>query len=196
MNKVNVPDTSVTLLRNLAASAENERWTEFVTRYRPMMEAYMRERFPSVEADEAIAETLVALVDVFRSYCYEPEETGRFHNYLTGILRHKALRLCKQAERERSLRERVAEEPKVSPDDPEEENYRKALFDIAARQFFEDESIAPRTKEIFRRTAIKGESPEAVARSFMMERHAVDQIKSRSIAKLRAFVEALEKADD
>ena len=45
-----------------------------------MMEAYMRERFPSVEADEAIAETLIALVDVFRSYRYDPEETGRFHN--------------------------------------------------------------------------------------------------------------------
>ena len=156
----------------------------------------MRERFTSVEADDAIAETLIALVDVFRSYRYDPEETGRFHNYLTGILRHKALRLCRQVERERSLRERAAKEPKVPSDDPEEENYRKSLFDIAVRQFFDDETIAPRTKEIFRRTAIRGESPEAVAKSFMMERHAVDQIKSRSIAKLRAFVEALEKADD
>ena len=156
----------------------------------------MRERFPSVEADEAVAETLVALVDVFRNYRYDPEETGRFHNYLTGILRHKALRLCRQAERERSLRERAAAEPKVTPDDHEEENYRKSLFDIAVRQFFDDETIAPRTKEIFRRTAIEGESPEAVARSFMMGRHAVDQIKSRSVAKLRKLVEALEKVND
>lgn len=84
----------------------------------------MRERFPSVEADEAIAETLIALVDVFGSYRYDPEETGRFHNYLTGVLRHKALRLHKQAQRERSLRERAAEEPKEPSDDPEEENYR------------------------------------------------------------------------
>ena len=156
----------------------------------------MRERFPSVEADEAIAETFIALVDAFGNYRYDPDVAGRFRNYLTGILRHKALRLCKQAERERSLRERAAEEPKVPADDPEEENYRKSLFDIAVRQFFDDETIAPRTKEIFRRTAIKGESPETVAKSFMMERHAVDQIKSRSIAKLRTFVEALEKADD
>ena len=156
----------------------------------------MRERFPSVEADEAIAETLIALVDVFSTYRYSPDETGRFHNYLTGILRHKALRLCRQAERERSLRERAAAEPRVTPDDPEEENYRKSLFDIAVRQFFDVETIAPRTKEIFRRTAIKGESPEAVARSFMIERHAVDQIKSRSVAKLRTLVEALEKVDD
>ena len=156
----------------------------------------MRERFPSVESDEAIAETLIALVDVFGTYRYDPEETGRFHNYLTGILRHRALRLCRQAERERNLRERAADEPKVSSDDPEDENYRKSLFDIAVRQFFADEAVAPRTKEIFRRTALKGEPPESVAKSFMMERHAVDQIKSRSIAKLRTIIEALEKADD
>ena len=156
----------------------------------------MRERFPSVEAEEAIAETLIALVDVFRTYLYDPDETGRFRNYLTGILRHKALRLCRQAERERSLRERAAEEAIPVSDDSEEENYRKSLFDIAVRQFFDDETIAPRTKEIFRRTAIKGEAPEMVAKSFMMERHAVDQIKSRSVAKLRTLVEALEKADD
>ena len=156
----------------------------------------MRERFPTVEADEAIAETLVALVEAFRSYRYDPEETGRFHNYLTGILRHKALRLCKEAERRGNLHRKMAAEPLPVQDDPEEVDYRQSLFEIAVRQFFDDETIAPRTKEIFRRTAIKGESPEQVAKSFMMERHAVDQIKSRSVAKLRTLVEALEKADD
>ena len=192
------PETSVTLLRDLAASAENARWAEFVTRYRPMMEAYVRGRFPSVEADEAIAETLVALVEVFRNYRYDPEETGRFHNYLTGILRHKALRICREAERRRNLHAQVAmaAEGAVGDRDAEDENYRKALFDLAVHQFFADGSIAPRTKEIFRRTAIAGESPEAVAKSFMMDRHTVDQIKSRSVAKLRKLVEALEEADD
>ena len=91
---------------------------------------------------------------------------------------------------------RAAAESIVPQDDSEEEVYRKSLFDIAVRQFFDDESIAARTKEIFRRTAIGGESPELVAKSFMMDRHAVDQIKSRSVAKLRKIVEALEKADD
>ena len=152
----------------------------------------MRERFPSVEADEAIAEVLIALVDVFRGYRYDPDETGRFHNYLTGILRHKALRLCKKAERQGNLRRKVAAEPLPVQDDPEDVDYRQSLFEIAVRQFFDDETIAPRTKEIFRRTAMKGEPPEAVAKSFMMERHAVDQVKSRSIAKLRAIVETLE----
>ena len=193
---MNPPETSTTLLRDLAASAHHARWGEFVARYRPMLEAYMRERFPLVEADEAIAETLIALVDVFGNYRYDPDETGHFRNYLTGILRHKALRLCRQAERQRNLHLRAAAEQVVQADDSENEEYRKALFEIAVRQFFEDESIAPRTKEVFRRTAIRGESPELVAKSFMIDRHAVDQIKSRSVAKLRKFVEALERADD
>lgn len=80
--------------------------------------------------------------------------------------------------------------------DQEEEAYRQSLFNVAVRQFFVDGSIAPRTKEIFRRTAMEGESPESVAKSFMMDRHAVDQVKSRSIVKLRAIIEALEKVDD
>ena len=49
-----IPTTSETLLRDLSGDSQHARWGELVTRYRPMLEAYMRERFPSVEADEAI----------------------------------------------------------------------------------------------------------------------------------------------
>lgn len=166
-------------------------------RYRPMMERYLQSRFPVVDFEEVVSETLIALVDVLKDYRYSPEETGSFHNYLTGILRHKALRFCQRAARQSDIRKRAAEDFAISADDSSsEDEYRAALFEVAVRQFFDDETIAPRTKEIFRRTAIKGESPEAVAKSFMVERHTVDQIKSRSVAKLRTIIAALEKADD
>ena len=87
-----MPETSTTLLRDVAGDSKHARWSEFVDRYRPMMEAYMRERFPSVEADDTIQETLIALIKTFPVYHYSPEEKGSFHNYLTGILRNKALR--------------------------------------------------------------------------------------------------------
>ena len=191
-----VPSTSTTLLRQLAADSQHVRWGEFVQRYQPMMTEYLRVHFPVLEAEDIVSETLIALVEVLKNYRYAPDETGNFHNYLTGILKHKALRLSKQRERRRSLCERVAAEPSTPPEDPEEEAYRQSLFNVAVHQFFADETVAPRTKEIFRRTALKGESPESVAKSFKMERHAVDQIKSRSIAKLRTIIAALEKADD
>ena len=59
-----VPTTSTTLLRDIAQDSQHARWAEFVARYRPMMEAFMHERFPSVEPDDVIQETLVAVCRV------------------------------------------------------------------------------------------------------------------------------------
>lgn len=192
--------TSTTLLRQLAADSRHSRWTEFVARYEPLMHAYLRTRFPFVEADDVVSETLVALVDVLAHYRYDPQETGRFHNYLTGVLRHKALRACRAADRNSRLkagwREDITACAGESASAADEEAYRQALFEIAVSSFFSDPTIAPRTKEVFRRTAIAGESPETVAQAFQMSRHAVDQIKSRSVVWLRKRIDELEQTDD
>jgi len=217
-----IPTTSTTLLSNIAQDAQNVRWGEFVARYRPMMEAFMRERFPSLDADDIIQEALVALCRVLPSYRYAPDEKGHFHNYLTGILRNKALRQLRNERRQTEIAEELRRSRGDTPyhcgDDhgraypPAEgcprsgcpsrggsslpaddlESWREALFEIALRQFLSDESVADRTKRIFERTAINGESPEVVAESFKMTRHAVDQAKSRAMARLREIVKAFE----
>ena len=102
-----IPETSTTLLKDIAQDAQHARWTEFVARYRPMMEAFMRERFPSLEADDIIQETLVALCKAIPSYRYAPDEKGHFHNYLTGILRNKALRQLRKEQRQSEIAELV-----------------------------------------------------------------------------------------
>ena len=203
-----IPTPSTPLLRDLAQDAQHARWSEFVARYRPMMEAFMRERFPSLEADDIIQETLIALCRILPSYRYAPDEKGHFHNYLTGILRNKALRVLRQRERDEKARAdyaaaggrastRAATGAAGSPADEEDERpYRESLFELALRQFLADDSIADRTKRIFERTAINGESPEAVASAFKMTRHAVDQAKSRAMARLRDIVKKLEALAD
>ena len=87
----------MTLLRDVASDSQHARWSEFVERYRPMMEAYLHERFPRVDADDMVQETLVALIKSMPAYRYVPEETGHFRNYLTGILRHRALHSIERA---------------------------------------------------------------------------------------------------
>ena len=196
MGRGSAPKTSTTLLLELAQDSQHARWAEFVTRYRPMMQAYMCERFPQVEADEAIAETLVALVEVLRHYRYSPAETGRFHNYLTGVLRHKALRILERERRQRELGRQLAQERPVAAGEGEEAEYQQALLNVAVGEFFNDEAVSSRTKEVFRHVALRGEPPEEVARAFQIERHAVDQIKSRSLARLRELIAKLEKARD
>ncbi len=203
-----VPTTSTTLLRDIAHDMQHVRWGEFVARYRPMMEAFMRERFPSVEADDVMQETFSALCKVLPNYRYAPDEKGHFRNYLTGILRNKALRMLRKEERQREIADEARRAEGSQPchacdgvvgctrsagcnDASAADSWREAVFEIAMRQFLADESVADRTKRIFERTAINGESPESVATSLKMTRHAVDQAKSRAMARLREIVKQL-----
>ena len=195
----NLPETSTTLLRDLAQDSQHARWSEFVARYRPMMEAFMRERFPSLDADDVIQETLVAVCRIMPSYRYDPDAKGHFHNYLPGILRHRALRMLGEESRRAKLVADMRHNGKVGsplPAELDDETWRESLFETALCQFLSDPSVADRTKRIFERTAINGESPEAVAAAFKMTRHAVDQAKSRAMGRIRELVKALETAVD
>ena len=216
-----IPATSTTLLRDLANDSQHARWSEFVTRYRPVMEAYLRERFPSVEADDVIQETLIAVWAALPSYRYAPDEKGHFHNYLTGILRNKALRQLYKEQRHAEIAEMVHDDascdgragahpssdiasqcslrsgdmrtpPGVMADD--EQSWRETLVEIALRQLMNDESIQSRTRQVFLRVAVNGEKPDDVAVAFGIERNAVDQIKNRMMPRLQKIVADLEKA--
>ena len=63
------------------------------------------------------------------------------------------------------------------------------------RQLLADESILERNRLIFRRVAMDGETPDAVAEAFGVTRAAVDQTKKRLTDRLRALVKALERID-
>ena len=215
-----IPTTSTTLLRDVASDSQHARWTEFAARYRPMMEAYLRERFPSLDADDVIQETLVAVWAALPSYRYVPEEKGRFHNYLTGILRNKALRQLYKDQRHAEIAEMVHDDAScdgrartlaappstsftgraVAPRPPsgmmadDEQSWRETLVEIALQQLMNDESIQSRTRQVFLRVAVNGEKSDDVAAAFGIERNAVDQIKNRMMPRLQKIVSALEKA--
>ena len=55
-----------------------------------------------------------------------------------------------------------------------------------------DPALRERTKQIFLRTAIRGEAPESVAAAFGMKRNAVDQAKNRVLVRLKAKISELE----
>ena len=178
----------------MAADSRHVRWGEFVRRYQPMMEEYLRIHFPGLESEDIISETLVALVDVLKNYRYAPDETGRFRNYLTGILKHKALYRRRVAERHEKCLE-AYEDSARRADDPsaadEDRAWKETVFAIAVRQLLADETIQDRTKQVFLRVAINHESPDAVAESLGVKRNAVDQMKSRMMTKLREIVDSL-----
>ncbi len=176
----------------------------------------MREHFPSLDADDVIQETLIAVCTALPSYRHAPEEKGYFHNYLTGILRNKALRQLHKEQRQAEIAEMVGRDASIEPlvsrrrdgrdgragaprtppgtmsDD--EQSWRETLVEIALQQLMNDESIQSRTRQVFLRVAVNGEKPEDVAAAFGIERNAVDQIKNRMMQRLQKIVAALEKA--
>ena len=173
----------------------------------------MREHFPSLDADDVIQETLIAASAALPSYRHAPEEKGYFHNYLTGILRNKALRQLhkdqRQAEIAEEMRRSRGDAPQYmvndgrarSPSAPQsviqgddEQSWRETLVEIALQQLMNDESIQSRTRQVFLRVAVNGEKPDDVAAAFGIERNAVDQIKKRMMPRLQKIVAALEKA--
>jgi len=191
---VEIPETSTTLLSSVA-QPQHARWAVFVARYEPLMRAFLHARFPTLEADDIIQETFVALVNALPDYRYDPRENGHFHNYLTGVLRNKALKAHAGHRRDERLKARLAAEAEVQTervaDGQEDRTWRDAVYAIALRQLLAEESIHARTKQIFIRLAIDGRSPQQVAEAFGTSTDAVVKVKTRLLARLRNIVKAL-----
>ena len=70
------------------------------------------------------------------------------------------------------------------------------MYEIALQQVLANPDIADRSKQIFIRTAMKGERPEIVAESLSVSRDVVDQTKKRMIGRLRKIIDTLKGADE
>ncbi len=177
------------------------RWAEFVARYSPMCRHYLRRHFPSLETDDILQEAFAALAKALPNYHYDPREKGHFRNYLVGVLRNKALMALRKQKRDEEMLADYANDmasrrlgggmggPRLSR--PFAGDWRQAVFEIALQQLMADPSIHDRTKQIFVRTAIQQEKPEAVATALGVSRNVVDQQKRRALAKFKALVAAL-----
>ena len=192
----NIPTTSTTLLRQISSDPRHARWAEFVARYEPALSDFARRRFPSLETEDLVQETLLVLIKRIGAYRYDPEEKGAFHNYLFGILRYLAVDRLRRQDRERTGLADYAADPTVGANefvDEELASWRQAAYEIARAAYFADPRVKSETKEIFRRVALYGEDPQQVATLFGISRNAVDQIKDRSLKRIRAHVEELEE---
>lgn len=186
-----VPATSVTLLKVLGQDSQSPRWTEFFEMYASTMEGFLYRFFPTVDKDEVIEETLIALVKKLPTYTYDPDAKGHFRNYLTGIVRFKAIEHLKKRMRVSKLKEEIETQAQLEWEYEQQSysvdlrDWQREAYEAALAQFMGDPGISARDKEIFRRTALCGESALDVAKVFDIERNNVDQIKARMVAKLK-----------
>lgn len=189
-NEMNTPpQTRISLINTIANHPESARWTEFCRAYEQPMRAYLASHFPTIEADDIIQETMVALMKALPNYRYDPDRKGHFRNYLIGIIRHKAVSEIRRRKAESDRINRLAAEgADRSGDDTDGESLRTDIFEAAVAQLMADDQLASRTREIFRHVVLLHEKPEQVAADFGVTRNNVDQIKKRLVDRLREMV--------
>ena len=107
----NIPKTSVALLRAIAEDSNSARWNDFYDRYQPVMEAYLKAAYPSVEQEDVIQEAMIVFMNKVKTYEYDPDNKGLFRNYLVGILKFKAIEALKHRKGEAEKRDAYKEDP-------------------------------------------------------------------------------------
>ncbi len=186
-----VPITSISLLKVLGEDSQSPRWREFLRMYASTIDGFLFKHFPTVDAEDVVQETLRALVEKLPLYEYDPDTKGHFRNYLIGIVRFKAIEQLKRRKREADLRAELEANAQFEWECEKQSysvdlrDWQREAYEAALAQFMADKNISTRDKEIFRRVALQGESPEAVAAIFDIKRNNVDQIKARLVAKLK-----------
>jgi RNA polymerase sigma factor (sigma-70 family) len=159
--------------------------------YASTIDGFLFKHFPTVDAEDVVQETLRALVEKLPLYEYEPDTKGHFRNYLIGIVRFKAIEQLKRRKREAGLRAELEANAQFEWECEKQSysvdlrDWQREAYEAALAQFMADKGISTRDKEIFRRVALQGESPEDVAAIFDIKRNNVDQIKARMVAKLK-----------
>ena len=185
------PVTSISLLKVLGEDAQSPRWREFLRMYASTIDGFLFKHFPTVDAEDVVQETLRALVEKLPLYEYEPDTKGHFRNYLIGIVRFKAIEQLKRRRREADMRAELEANAQFEWECERQSysvdlrDWQREAYEAALAQFMADKGISTRDKEIFRRVALQGESPEDVAAIFDIKRNNVDQIKARMVAKLK-----------
>ena len=184
------PVTSLSLIRVLGEDAQSPRWTEFANKYAAMIDGFLCKYFPTVDAAEAVNETLIALTEKLPLYQYDPDDKGHFRNYLIGIVRFKAIEQLKRQKRSAELKQHVKEQAfewtyQSRSYKADLTDWQKDAYESALQQFFTNPDVSPRDKEIFRRIIRRGEKPEEVAGVFGITRNNVDQIMARTRARLK-----------
>ena len=188
---MSVPVTSISLLKVLGEDAQSPRWTEFANKYASTIDGYLFTHFSKVDKEEVVNDTLIALTKELPLYEYDPDTKGHFRNFLIGIVRHKALEQLRKRSRDEERKAELEANAKFEWEYEKQSysvdlrNWHHEAYEAALAQFMANPNLNSRDKEIFRRTALKGESPADVAAMFGIKRNNVDQIKARMTAKLK-----------
>jgi RNA polymerase sigma factor (sigma-70 family) len=186
-----ITNTTTNLLAGLHDSGNRAAWSEFDSRYRPILIAFLRQMgLNETDAADVAQETLACFVRDYRRHKYDRAQ-GRLRSWLVGIARCRLADMRRVALRRRELRGESA--IRRLPDDSQVE----AIWDAEERRFIFEQAIGElrqvsrfneRTIEAFDRVVLRGEAIESVSAALDLTPQEIYNAKNRIVGRLREIV--------
>ena len=190
------PATPQTLLDSLAAAGafDEVKWQHFDALYRPVVRAFLVQRFPSLasEADDFVQETMTRLVGALRTKRYDATR-GRFRTFLATIVSNLAVDTIRRHTRFAALPLETIDwlSPEAAPAiDLIDRQWQEACY-AAARHHVLHRVPLPPNYAIIWRALEKGESPAVLSTRLHITPALVRQAKHRVAALIAAQIKNL-----
>lgn len=189
--------TSVSLLRRLQRTDDSKNWNRLVELYAPLLRVWLRKYdVQASDADDLVQEVLMAVAKDLKSFDHSGRP-GAFRSWLRSILVHRLRNFWRaQGRRPQARGDSDIERRLERLEDPASElsqiwnrqHDRHVVRQlIAATQ----SNFEPTTWEAFRRVALEGARPDAVAEELGISLNAVFIAKYRVLKRLREEAEGL-----
>ncbi|QOJ01702.1 MAG: RNA polymerase sigma factor [Phycisphaeraceae bacterium] len=193
--------TTTLLLDSLKDPANQDVWTEFDARYRPVLVGFARHLGlgPDDAADVA-QQTLLEFVAQYRAGRYE-RGRGRLSSWIISIARFRVLDVMRTRGRRHEARGATVlggiEDESLSEERANqawEENRRRAIISLALTNLRERAKIEEKHVRAFELVALRGVPPEEAAAECGMTVDQVYVAKNRVTKRLREFVDEMTRA--
>lgn len=189
-----LPDTCCSLLVRLRTPGDSAAWAEFAARYGPAVYGFGRRRgLQEADAVDLSQEVFRKLIGGLGRLDYDPAR-GRFRSWLFTVVSRELAKF--QAKQRR--------QPAASAeldDLPAQPNDEAAWEDAVRRRLFEEglaavrNAVSEQTYRAFTLTAVDGLDGDAAATQLGVSRAAVYLARARVLARLRAYVADVERAE-
>src|SRR5262245_44046260 len=195
------PTTRYSLLLRIQDPRNQAAWAEFVAIYEPLVYRLARRKgLQDADARDLCQDVFRAVAKAARRWVPDPER-GSFRGWLFRIARNLMLNFVRYQRRHPhgtgdSDVARLIDVQFAAADEPSrraEEQYRRELFQIAARAI--EPEFARSTWLAFWRTAVEAGQIAVVAQELGLSPGAVYIARSRVLARLRQRVEEIEGRD-
>ena len=179
------PTTSPSLLVRLAANDEDA-WRTFLSRYRPLIDAWCARRLGPSDAEEVASAIWCKLVRQMRVFAYDRRK-GRFRSWLCKLVQNEITTYLQRIDRLDTLPANCPDPASLADELSDRIDHDLSLAEVVADRV--RGRVEPHTWRVFWLVAVEGRGSADVARELGLTLQALCQARRRIALMLKAELE-------